>query len=383
VAGALSGYHVLDLTDEKGMLGTRLLADMGAGVIRVEKPGADSSGRTPEYYYLNAGKRSISLDLEKERGRELFRRLVAQSDVLVETAPPGYLASLSLGYPELSDTNPGLVMASITAFGQSGPYRDYKSCDLAAAALGGWLSVCGEPDAPLKPYGNQAYYSASLFAANGILLALWSRQATGRGQYLDISVMECVAATLDHVLVRYFYEGAVSKRQGSRHWNNAFMTFPCRDGYILLSLFQQWETLVAWLESEGMADDLTDRKWQDRQQRQKGIGHIIEVLQRWTRSHTVAELVEKGQLMHFPWAEVASIKGLVQNTQLAERNYSTEVESGEGEYRVPGAPVKMSRSPWRVGGRVADAGEHNMAIYHQELGLSETEMAALVKAGII
>jgi benzylsuccinate CoA-transferase BbsE subunit len=382
----LSGYRILDLTDEKGMFCTRLLADMGAEVIRIEKPGGRSAGSTADFCYLNAGKRSISLDVAKRPGREIFKRLVKTAQVMVETESSGYLASLGLGYPELSEINPGLVMASITDFGQSGPYRDYKSCDMVAAALGGWMYVSGEPETPpLKPFGNQAYYSVSLLAANGILLALWHRHTNGRGQYIDISVMECVAATLDHVLVRYFYEGVVAGRQGSLHWNNAFRIFPCRDGYILLTLFQQWETLVAWLESEGMAEDLADEKWRDRQERLKGLDHIIDVLERFTLSHDVAELVEKGQLMRFPWAGVTSVPGLLNSPQLAERNYFTEIEYPESgrRYKSAGAPFKMGRSPLLAGGRVPYAGEHNLDIYHRELGLSMEEIEALKKAGVV
>jgi crotonobetainyl-CoA:carnitine CoA-transferase CaiB-like acyl-CoA transferase len=293
---SLSGYRVLDLTDEKGKFCIKLLADMGTVVTRIEKHDKD----IPE------GQKSVSLCLEEKTGQEYFRQLAIKADVLVETGPPGYLESLGLGYPALNRENPGLIMASITHFGQSGPYRDFKSCDLVAEALGGWLSVTGVPQAPLKLYDHQAYHTASLFAVNGILLALWHRHATGRGQHLDVSVMECVAATLDHTLVRYFYEDTVAGRQGSRHWNNAFDIFPCKDGYILLSLFQHWETLVAWLDSEGLAADLTDEKWRDSETRIGGAGHIAEVLKRWTLTHTVNELVEKGQLMHFPWAKVAS-----------------------------------------------------------------------------
>ncbi len=381
----LSGYRVLDMADEKGMFSTRLLAGMGAEVIRVEKTGARSNGSTADFCYSNAGKRCISLDLEQDSGQEIFKRLVETAQVVVETGSPGYIASLGLGYAELSEINPGLVMASITDFGQSGPYREYKSCDLVAAALGGWLSVCGESQMPLKPFGSQAYYSASLFAANGIMLALWHRRATGRGQYLDVSVMECVAATLDHVLVRYFYEGVVAGRQGSRHWNNAFRVFPCREGYVLLSLFQQWETLVAWLESEGMAEDLADEKWRDREVRLKGLDHVIDVLKRWTLSHTAAELVGKGQLMRFPWAEVTSVAGLLNSPQMAERDYFAEVECPEAgrKYKSPGAPCKLSRSPWQIGGRVPGVGEHNLDVYHRELGLSESEIAALAEEGVI
>jgi crotonobetainyl-CoA:carnitine CoA-transferase CaiB-like acyl-CoA transferase len=272
----LAGYSVLDLTDAKGLLCVRLLACMGAEVVRINP--------------------------ENEPGD--FRDLVKQADILIESFPPGHMGSLGLGYEDLKEINPRLIMASITPFGQSGPYKDYKACDLTLQALGGWLSVTGEPQMPLKLFGNQAYHTASLFAANGILLALWSRHDTGKGQHIDIAIMDCVAATLDHVLVRYFYEGIVSGRQGSRHWNNAFEIFRCRDGYILLSLHQQWETLVAWLASESMADDLTDEKFRDREERNRNIDHIIEVLERWTLSHSAGELEEKGQLMRFPWAEV-------------------------------------------------------------------------------
>lgn len=264
------------------MLCSRLLSGMGADIIRLE--------------------------LKEEAERDRLQELIKKADVLVETFPPGYLMSLGLGYKALSKINPGLVMASITPFGQSGPYKDHKANDLTLQALGGWLSVTGDSQTPLNLYGSQAYNTASLFAANGVLLALWRRHETGRGQFIDISMLECVAATLDHVLVRYFYEGIVSGRQGSRHWNNAFNIFPCMDGYILLSIHRQWETLVEWLASEGMAEDLTNEKWQDREERNRGIDHIIEVLARWTLKHKAGELAEKGQLMHFPWAEVAKVK---------------------------------------------------------------------------
>jgi len=383
--GALSGYRVLDLTDEKGMFCSRLLADMGAQVIRVEKPRRDSA-QSPFFRATNAGKLDITLNIGVEKGREIFKRLVGAADVLVESYQPGYLASLGIGYSELSQINPRLIVASITGFGQGGPYKDYNSGDMVACAMGGWMYVCGEPQSPpLKPPGNQSYYTAGLFAATGVLLALWNRHTTGKGQHIDISLQECVAATLDHVMVRYFYEGGVAERQGSWHWNNAFRIFPCRDGYILLSLFQQWETLVEWLDAEGMADDLTDKKWLDGGERLKAVEHITEVLDGWTKSHTVAELVEKGQLMHFPWAEVTSIQGIMDSPQLRERDFWVEIEppSSGKRYRFPGAMAKMSRSPWQVGGRVPGAGEHNVDVYHRELGLPENEVEALAQEGIV
>jgi len=381
---ALSGYRVLDLTDERGMLCSRYLADMGAEVIRVEKPGQNSA-RSNFFWATNLGKRAITLDIEFKPGQDIFKRLVKSADVLVESYPAGYLEKLALGYPQLSQINPRLVMASITDFGQSGPYRNYKSCDLVASALGGQMYVCGEAQSPpLKSFGNQSYYLAPILAAIGVLLALLSRHTSGRGQRIDLSLQECVAAALDHVLVRYFYQGVVAKRQGGLYWSNAFRTFPCRDGYILLSLFQQWETLAEWLAAEGMAEDLTHEKWRDRDYRLQHLGHVIEVLERWTKSHTVAGLVEKGQLMHFPWAEVASIPQLLANPQLKERDFWVEVghpESGK-RYKFPGAPCSLSRSPWRVGSHVPKLGEHNKEVY-QELGLSGEEIEALARKGVI
>jgi len=332
---ALSGYRVLDLTDEKARLCSRFLADMGAEVIRIEKPGT-----TPPFHWEDLGKQSVTLDIELEAGRELFQKLVSTTDVLVESHPPGYLETLGLGYPQLTKINSRLIMASITPFGQDGPYRDYKSCDLVASALGGQLYVTGEPGKPpLKPFGNQSYYLASLFAAIGVLLALMSRHSSGRGQHIDISLQECVAAALDHVLVRYFYQDTVAKRQGSLHWNNAFRVFPAQDGYILLSLFYQWPTLVEWLASEGMAEDLTDEKWRDRNYRLEHLDHVIEVLERWTKTHPTPQLVEKGQLMRFPWAEVASIADLLASPQLKERGFWVEAEHSGKKYRLPGSGV--------------------------------------------
>jgi benzylsuccinate CoA-transferase BbsE subunit len=334
--GQGSILRVLDLTDDKGRLCSRFLADMGAEVIRIGKP-----GKSADFHWEDLGKRSVTLDIESKPGQAMLRRLLETADVLVESHPPGYLDALGLGYNELNKINPGLIMASITPFGQTGPYSGYKSCDIVASAMGGQLYLNGQPGSPLlKPFGSQSYYLASLFAAIGVMLALFSRHSSGKGQYIDISLQECTAAALDHVLVRYFYQGEVAKRQGSLHWNNAFRLFPARDGYVLLSLFHQWETLVEWLAAEGMAEDLADSKWLDRDYRLEHIDHIIEVLERWTETHSVAELVEKGQAMRFPWAEVASIPQLLASPQLKARGFWTEIghpETGK-KFKFP-APV--------------------------------------------
>jgi len=395
----LNGLRVLDLADEKGMFCSKLLADMGADVIKIEPPGgapARNIGpfvkdephpeRSLYFWYHNTSKRGITLNLESGEGQEILRRLIGTADVMVETFPPGYLKELSLDYEVLKELNPCLIMTSITSFGQTGPYKDYKSCDIVASALGGQMYVCGDWDTPpLKPYGEPAYLVASLFGAIGTLLALYYRHFRGKGQQVDISMQECIAAAIEPVNVRYLYDQVVVRRQGSLQWNNAFRLFPCRDGYILLSLFQQWDTLIEWLDSEGMAADLKDEKWRHPEVQLREKEHIIQVLEQWTRRHTRAELMEQGQLMHFPWAAVNSIKELWDNPQLLERGFFIEVSHPEPEasFKYPGAPYKFSRSPWQISRRAPLIGEHNQQILGEELGFSSDEIADLTSRGVI
>ncbi len=396
---ALAGLRVLDLADEKASFCSKLLADMGADVIKVERPGGDASRwvgpfwsnmphpeKSLSFWYNNTGKLGITLNLESEEGQALFRRLSNRTDVIVETFPPGYLGGLGLGYEALSETNPGLILASVTGFGQSGPYREYKSCDIVASAMGGQMYVCGAPDTPpLKPYGQQAYYMASLFTAIGILLALRERKNSCRGQHIDISLQEVVAASLEHVMVRYFYEGVVSKRQGSFHWNRSFCLLPCKDGYIALSPLMEWDTLVEWLDSENMASDLMAERWQDEEYRIQHLDHIIEILKRWTMTHTTSELFELGQLMHFPWAPVASPGEILSSPQLKARAFFVSVAHPEvnAHFTYPGAPYKFSRSTWDIRRRTPLIGEHNAQVYHQELGFSQQKLDELSSRNII
>ena len=396
---ALDGLRVLDLADERGVYCVKLLADMRADVVKIEHPGGDPARdvgpflkdiphphRSLSFWYNNAGKKGITLNLQSSKGREIFRKLIGTADVVVETFPPGFLKRLGLDYGALREINPRLIMTSITDFGQTGPYRDYKSCDIVASALGGQMYVCGDRDTPpLKPYGEQAYFASSLFGAVGTMLALYRRHFSGEGQHVDVSMHECIAGVIDQVNVRYLYEKVVAQRQGSLQWNNAFRIFPCRDGYILLTLIQQWETLVEWLGSEGMAADLMDERWRNPDIRLGEMEHIILVLEQWTLMHTVAELVEQGQAMHFPWAEAGSIGRLRDNAQLLERGFFVEVGHPEmdASFMYPGAPYKFSESPHRVLRRAPLTGEHNRQVFEEELGFSESEIAALVSEGVI
>ena len=248
------------------------------------------------------------------------------------------------------------------------------------------MYVCGSPSGPpLKAFGDQSYCAASLFAATAILLALRNRAQTGKGEHLDISLQASVAATLEHVLVRYFSDDVIYRRQASLHWNGGFIVLPCKDGYIHLSLLQKWETLIEWLATEGMAEDLADEKWLDEDYRRKHLGHVVAVLEKWTTTHRIDEIFELAQLMRFPWAPVRSPNEVLSSPQLKARNFFIERECARSDktLRYPGTPFKTSS---KFDGRMKPAplpGEHNEMIYRQELGLSEENLKQLYDRNVI
>jgi len=397
--GLLQEIRVLDLADEKASFCSKLLADLGAYVVKVEKPGGDPSrkigpflGNSPHperslfFYYHNTNKLGITLNLEHPMGREIFLRLIKKVDIVVESFPPGYLGDFKLDFEILKEANPKLILVSVTGFGQSGPRKNYQSCDMVASAYGGQMYVSGSPStSPLKPFGEQSYYTASLFAAIGILLALRKRVHTERGEHIDISLQESVASTLDHVMVRYFNEMLITKRLGNLYWNNSFFILSCKDGHILIAPFQQWETLVEWMDSEGMADDLKEEKWREEEYRIRNIEHILQVLERWTKTHTVKELFELGQLMRFPWAPVYSPEEVLESPQLKERRFFIDVDHPEigTSFKYPKMPYQLSSSSLNRWKRAPLIGEDNVQIYHKELGLSDEELKRLSSLNVI
>ena len=396
--GLLEGIQILDLADEKANFCSKLLADLGARVIKIEKPGGDPSrgigpflegSPHPEksvfFYYNNANKLGITLDLEHAEGREIFFKLIKKTDIVIETFRLGYLKEIGLGFDILKRVKPNLILVSVTGFGGNGPRSQYKSCDLVASAFGGNMYVSGSPSTPpLKPFGEQSYYTVSLFAAVGIILALRKRAHSGKGEHIDISLQEAVVSTVDHVMVRFFYEKVIAKRQGCLYWNNDFCILSCKDGHILLTLSLQWDILVEWMKSEGMAGDLQEEKYLEEEYRIAHMDHIIEVLERWTKIHTTKELFELGQLMHFPWAPIYSLEEVLNNPQLKAREFFTGVEHPEINKSIsyPGSPYKFTSSldRWK---RAPLIGEDNIQVYQKEFGLSKEELERLLSLKVI
>jgi len=427
----LGDISVLDLADEKGLYCTKLLADLGADVIKVERPGGDPTRFIGPFYHdephpeqslyffnMNTSKRSITLALDNADGRRLFKRLVKRADVVVETFPPGYLDGLGLGYLALKEVNPGLILVSITGFGQAGPYRDFKAPDLVGVATGGLMYFAGFPeDPPYRPYGFQGYNAASLHAAAGILIALYNRDLTGEGQWVDVSVQQCVATLLETTFQGYDVRKDIRKRSGLlRHLPGlspfkqiAYGLYECKDGYVRwivgLPFGAGFEALIEWMNDEGMAGDLMDEKWQEVwrkgmdimtmsllmadppafMKRMEEMRHIDDVFSDWVKTHTKDELYEQAQQRRLICVPVSSLEDLLKNPHLIARGYFVDVEHPElGQaLKYPGAPVRLSETPWQITRRAPLIGEHNLDVYEGELGLSREEIATLKQEGAI
>jgi len=396
--GALKGLRVLDLTGLKGALASRLLADMGADVIKVEPPGGDRTrslgpfagnqphpDRSLSFWFYNLNKRSVTLDYQHARGAGLLLRLVESADVMIESFKPDHLAQFGLEWDELRKRNPALILCSIAPFGQTGPWRDFEADDTVLAALSGMLYVNGFPDEPpVRPLGLQAYHCAAYYGAIAIMCALFARERTGRGQWIDLSMQEAAAWGVEHVAPSYFGTGQIARRRGTLHWAGGFRVGKCRDGYILHSISGDWSTLLEWVKADGAAQDLTQPQWEDPQYRRDHAAHLFDVLDAWVRDKSCVELEQRAQMLRLPYAIPHSINDLPRDEQLVARNYFVEVEHPElgRKFLYPGAPYIFSHTPWRLYRRPPLLGEHNDAVLGGELGISHEEIAVLRAEGV-
>ena len=395
---ALEGVRVVDLS--QGIAGpycTRLLADLGAEVVKVEPPAGDyarSLGPFPDdvpdpdkaglFIHLNGNKKSVTLDIEAQSGRVVLRKLLAKADVLVESYAAGHLASIGLGYDDLRSELPELVYCSVTPFGQSGPYRDFQGNSLAAMALSGLMYVTGDPDKePLCTGGEPAEYFAALNAWIGILAALEHRAGTGAGQQIDVSMLESLGCADEYNTTMYSYLGAVRKRYYSRHHIPTYPSeiFPCRDGYItVIGGATGFPLMMAVLlerpelENDPMFQNLWLRTFQWRKFEE-------EILLPYLREHDWQELLTRAQELRMPFAPVMDARTLLENEHLRERGFFREVEQPEVG-RVPAAafPFQMSETPLRCG-RAPLLGEHTQDVL-LDLGYDKGDTVVLRERGV-
>ena len=395
---ALEGIRVVDLS--QGIAGpycTRLLADLGAEVIKVEPPDGDYvrrlgpfPGDVPHpdkgglFIHLNGNKKSVTLDLTTESGRVVLRKLLARADVLVESEKPGHMASLGLGYGKLTGEFPGLIYCSVTSFGQTGPYSRFEGNSLACMALSGLMYVTGDPDRePLCTGGEPADYFGALHAWVAVLAALEHRSQAGTGQHIDVSVLESLGCADEYNTMVYSYMGAIRKRYYSHHHIPTYPSeiFPCRDGYItVIGGATGFPLMMAVLlerpelENDPMFQNLWLRTFQWRKFEE-------EVLLPYLREHDRQELLTRAQELRMPFAPVMDARTLLENEHLRERGFFREVEQPEVG-RVPAAafPFQMSETPLRCG-RAPLLGEHTQDVL-LDLGYDKGDTVVLRERGV-
>jgi crotonobetainyl-CoA:carnitine CoA-transferase CaiB-like acyl-CoA transferase len=392
----LPGYRVLDLTSSMGAFCGKLLCDLGMDVIKVEPPGGDPARTEPpfangrehperslRFAYLNAGKRSITLNIAKEDGRKVLLDLVARSDIVLEDCEPGYLAGQGLGYDALVERNPRLILVSLTGFGQDGPYAHYKTPDIVGTAMGGLLYISGDPNlAPCNPPETQSYYYASLFASYGTMLALWQRETRGIGAYVDASIQASMALH-EHVAFNYSAEGRVMKRAGSQHQHNAPANlFRCKNGWIALFVTQNhWPLLLkVW---EDHPPELDDPKWINSNLRRAHADYINAQVTSYTCRFLKEDLAELMQQHGIPGLPVNSPLDFMNDPHIQARGFfGTVTHPVLGTFQQAGSPFVLDGQ--RAGPSPAPLlSQHNDEVFGDELGLERQELEKLAAEGII
>ena len=395
--GPLKGVKILDLTWVlAGPFASMVLCDLGADVIKVERPGVGDvarytapivNGESCYFFSVNRGKRSLTLDLKSERGRDIFLRLVEKADVVMENFTPGTMERLGLGYPTLQERNPRLVYAATSGFGQTGPDRFRPALDVVVQGMGGIMSITGEPDGPpVRPGASLGDITGGLFTAIGVLAALQERERSGRGQMLDVSMLDCQISILENAFVRYFATGEVPKPLGTRHpAATPFQAFPTKDGYIVLALSwgieNQWELYCATI---GRHDLIDDPRFDTPALRTEHHGELEPLLIEAMRKKTTAEWLREFDAIGLACGPLNNIPQAAEQPQVKARGMLVEVEHPViGRLPLPDTPVKLSRTPGGIRSASPALGEHTDAVLRDLLALSDDEIADLRRSSVI
>ena len=400
---ALEGVSVLDLSHcIAGPYCTRLLAGFGADVLKIEPPGGERGRRMGPFYqdepgpdtslpfaYLNAGKRSVTLNLKSDAGREILMSLLPDTDVLVENFAPRVMPSLGLEYEALREIAPHLVMVSISNFGQTGPYRDYKAADIVEYALGGLMYIFGAYDRePLKHAFNQAQFKAGTDAASATLMALYHQRVTGGrsggvGQRVDVSIQEAVASGLRDVVNNYTYTGAIRRRQPN-HSGDLQRLRATADGYLLpnpgLGGGLNWDSFVEFLALPELDDD----KFRTPSARLVNAEELGRILDEYFIRQNKYERFYGSHERRFIFGVIQSPEEAMNDPQFAHRGFFEEHRHpAMGALTFPGAPFILEATPWETGAPSPSAGQHNEEVLGGRLGFSKAEQAELRSEGIV
>jgi crotonobetainyl-CoA:carnitine CoA-transferase CaiB-like acyl-CoA transferase len=365
---------------------------MGGEVIKIERPGVgdlirhwDSAvrGLSSGYVWLNRNKRSLTVDVKKEEGKEIIYRLVRESDVFFENYAPGVAERVGLGYEKLHKLNPRLVYCSISGYGQDGPYRDIKAYDLLIQGEGGIIATTGYPDKPAKAGIAIVDIAAGVYAALGIVLALYHREKTGQGQYVDISMLESIVSWLGYFPHHYWHRGEEPARVGMHHhYVTPYGPYKARDGeYVNLAVAsaQDWEVFCRKITER--PDLLEDERFATVEARRKNRAVLEETIEKIFLERDHEEWLERLKNAHLPYGEVRGIAKVLAHPQVIARRFIREVDSPVGRLPVVGNPLRLSDSPARYD-RIPDLGEHTEPIL-RELGYDDSAIDSLRRDKVI
>jgi crotonobetainyl-CoA:carnitine CoA-transferase CaiB-like acyl-CoA transferase len=379
--GALEGRRVLELADETGLYCGKLLADLGADVLKIETPGGDATRWIPPFHggaphpdrsflflYMNGNKRSLELDLSRADDRGRFEQLAAAADVLVETQRPGVLDRLGLGYEAVRAVNPRIVFTSITGFGQSGPHRDFVATDIVSSAMGGAMYCIGaEEDPPVPLAGSQADVFGATCAAAASLIALYHAERTGRGQHVDISLQETSIAA-SHVcgVGKWLEDGIVPRRAGTGLVASVPSgAYPCADGsvYLMVNRPAHWVELAKWIHESTGNREVLDPMFEGPSSRRLPYRELLDLfITEFTAPRSVEALYREGQRRHIAVTPVNTASDIAREPHLAARAFFASIEHPEiGRLRQPGPPYRLAETPWRLARPAPRPGEHGEA----------------------
>jgi len=415
----LEGCRCLDLSNEKGLLCGKLLAELGAEVIKVEKPGGDLARNIGPFYKdiphperslywfaLNTNKRSITLEVETVDGLEIFKKLVRTADVVIESFDPGYMERLGLDYSVLEKINPRVIMTSITPFGQTGPHAGYKASDITLSAMGGFLYLNGDPDrSPVRISAPQSYLVGGAHAAMATVIAYYHQQVSGEGQHIDVSIQEAVIHLLS-IAPPEWESTRINARRAGPCFFHARPTppgptlprfhWPCKDGYVSFmigggtqrGMVNSTNSILDMMRKEGMADWLKDydpSTFNGSTITQEERERMNQVFLRYIQSKTKKELFEAAVEKGIVLCPLNTIQDIFESPQLSERKYFIEVEHPElGEsITYPGFSVKLNGAPSQTMRRAPFIGEHNEEIYEKEIDITREHILMLKQAGVI
>ncbi|MEL7566595.1 MAG: CoA transferase [Dehalobacterium sp.] len=393
--GPLKGIRVLDLTRVlAGPFCTLQLADMGAEVIKIERPeygddthffGPFKNGESGYFIMLNRGKKGITLDFKKPKAVEIFKKMVEHADVVVENFKPGVMNKLGIGYEELKKINPRIIYAAISGFGQYGPYWERPGYDIVAQAMGGLMSITGFPDNPPTRVGSSVGdLSAGIYGALAIMMALYAREKTGKGQLVDIALMDAIFSFCETNVVRYTIGNIIPKRVGSRHPLSApFDIYQAKDGYVVIAVANE-PLMEKLFDLMGKPELHLDPRFETDAKRSEHDQELKEIIETWLSQYTVGQAVEIMLTHAIPSSPVLTIPQVCADPHINAREMLVEIDHPiAGRVKIPGTPMKLAETPAHVTGTAPTLGQHNEEILTELLGCNKDTVRQLQEEGVI